>query len=86
MTREYSMTCHDCSLLSISDSFPFPMFQVMHGFPKKEIKKQPYPILYGPMNILISNAVGDHVDLLVQALQHHLRKQINIMNWHHNIS
>ena len=87
MTIEYSpMPCHDCSLLSIFDSIPFPMSQVMPSFPKKKIKRQPHPILYGSMNMLISNVVGDHVDLPVKALQHHPGKRINIMNWHHNIS
>ena len=33
----------------------------MPSFPKKNIKRQPHPILYGPMNMLISNGVGDHV-------------------------
>ena len=78
------MPCHDCSLLSISDYIPSP--SVMLGFPKKKIKIQPHSILYGPMNMLITNAVGDHVDLPVQALQHHPGERINIMNWNHNIS
>ena len=58
----------------------------MPGFPKKKIKRKPHPILYGPMNMFLSNGVGDHVDLPVQALQHDPRKRIKIMNWHHNIS
>ena len=62
-----------------------PAFQIMPGFPKKKMKRQPHPILYGPMNMLISNVVGDHVDLPVKALQHHLGKRINIMNWNNNI-
>ena len=32
------------------------------------------------MNMLITNDVGDHVDVPVQALQNHPRKRINIMN------
>ena len=75
MTIDYSpMPCHDCSLLSISGSIPSPMIQIMLGFPKKKIKRQPHSILYGPMNMLISNVVGDHVDLPVKALQNHLGK------------
>ena len=70
MNIDYSpMPCHDCSLLSISDSIPSR--SVMLGFPKKKIKRQPHPILYGSMNMLISNVVGDHVDLPMQALQHY---------------
>ena len=59
-----------------------PVFQIMPGFPKKNIKRHPNPILYGPMNMLISNLVGDHVGL---PMQHHPGMQINIMNWHHKI-
>ena len=52
------------------------VFQIMSGFQKKTIKRQPHPILYGPMNMLISNVVGDCVYLLVQALQHQSGKRI----------
>ena len=70
MTIEYSpMPCHDCSLLSIFHSIPSS--SVIPGFPKKNIKGQPHSILYDPMNMIISNAIGNHVDILVQALQHH---------------
>ena len=62
------------------------MFQIMYGFPKKNIERQSHPILYGHMNMPISNVVGDHVDLLVQALENHLGKRINIINWNQNIS
>ena len=75
--------------IMLSDLFStvlLPVFQIMPGFPKNNIKRQPHPILYGPMNMLISNVVGDCVDLLVQELQRHLGKRINILNWDHNIS
>ena len=55
----------------LSDLFSIvlrPVFQIMPSFPNKNIKRQPHPILFGPMNVLISNDVGDHVDLPVQAL------------------
>ena len=61
----------------LSDLFStvlLPVFQIMPSFPKKNIKSQPHPIVYGPMNMLISNDVGDHVDLPVQALRNHLGK------------
>ena len=66
--------------------FLVPVFQIMPSFPKKKIKIKPHPILYDPMNIVISNVVGDHVDIPVQELQHHPGKLINIINWYHNIS
>ena len=80
------MPCHGWSLLSIYDSIPSPSVSNHAWFSKENIKKWNHPILYGSMNMPISNVVGDHVDILVQALQHHPGKRIHIMNWHHNIS
>ena len=72
MTIDYSpMLFHDCSLLSVSDSIPSPSVSNHAWFSKEKDKRQPHPILYSPMNMLISNVVGNHVDLQVQALQHH---------------
>ena len=81
MTIEYSpMPCHDFSLLSIPHSIPSPSVSNHAWFSKEKEKILPHPILYGPMNMLISNDVGDRVDLPVKELQHHPRKRINIMN------
>ena len=87
MTIEYSpMPCHDCSLLNISDSIPSPSVSNHAWFSKEKDKNTASSYTLWPMNMLISNVVKYHVDILVQSLQHHPGKRISIMNWHHSIS
>ena len=80
------MPCHDCSLLSISDSIPSPNVSNHAWFLIEKDKNTALSYNLWPHEYDYIQCCWDHVDIPVQALQHHHGKRINFMNWHHNIS